>query len=373
MTIGPRVWKTGLAVTLALLVCEKLNLPSPIFAAIAAIVAMRPSVAQSIIDGGYRIIATIIGGIIGFLVLYYFGSGPFTIGFAVILAILICNGLKLQEAIVLTGITVSAVMVDVQGDPFTYAWQRLLVTLLGIVIGITVNLVFFPPRSEEALQKEIKKLNYMLKSFYIYVANGFLHSAGYESQEVEDKTEKIRLQFEEVRRKFFEFKKELGYLTSGEKIKIYEKIVSYYYLIFERIQGIYLTEWNRSNRNLDLKEVTPEYEEIIKICKQLLAATIGLQDSQTDYYFLDHDKDLYDFASSCSDESHKLIKRLRSKISQWHLADINRENNLSFLEISHIGYEMEQIYRYLNKSKDLFRKLAELEEKKSKNRVKIFF
>ncbi len=369
MNIGPRVWKTGLAVTVSLMICQQFDLPSPIFAVIAAIVAMRPSVAQSVIEGGYRIIATLIGGLIGFIIVYYFGSGPFAIGFAVILAILACIQFNLQQAIVLTGITVTAVMVDVQGDPYIYAKERLVVTLVGIVVGLVINLLLFPPKCEKLLQDEVFKANNMLKNFYIYVVNGFLNSSGYNFNETEEKIESLRLQFETVRRGLFELKKETGYLTSNQKVKMYEKIISKYHMIFERIQGIHQTELNRNKRNIDLSDVTCEYEEILKICEQLLTSTVSMQDSLANYYVDEKEKDLYHFASTCSFQSQNLIKKLRAKISQWHLNDINHQNTLSLLEISNIGYEMEQIFRYLNEIKFLFKELADLKEKNRANKI----
>ncbi|MEJ9315158.1 aromatic acid exporter family protein, partial [Priestia megaterium] len=47
MKLGARILKTGIAITLSLLLGEFLSLPSPIFAAIAAVFAIQPSIYRS--------------------------------------------------------------------------------------------------------------------------------------------------------------------------------------------------------------------------------------------------------------------------------------------------------------------------------------
>ena len=44
MKLGARVLKTGVAIVFALSLAELLNLPSPVFAGIAAIFAIQPSI-----------------------------------------------------------------------------------------------------------------------------------------------------------------------------------------------------------------------------------------------------------------------------------------------------------------------------------------
>lgn len=47
MKIGPRTLKTGIAVTLSLVVANLLKIDSPDYAVIAAIIVMQPSVSDS--------------------------------------------------------------------------------------------------------------------------------------------------------------------------------------------------------------------------------------------------------------------------------------------------------------------------------------
>ncbi len=366
MTIGPRVWKTGLAALIALIICQQLNLPSAYLAVIAAIVSMRSSVSQSLAHAGHRTAATVIGGTVGLVLMLAWESNPITVGVAIIISILICIKLNLQEAINLTGITVAVVMVGVEGDPAIYVGERLLVTVIGLCVGTTVNLIFYPPQREKLLREEIDQLNQMLKLFYIYITRRFFDSTDFYESEVEEKTEEIRLQFENVRRIFFEFKEEIGYLSSLEKIKNYEKIISTLYLLFERIQGVYQTADNRNKRILKQRGsrvASQLYQEIISISRQLVNVTVGMQGSLS--CAGSQNQELYQFTSSYAEQGEEILKELRHKISQWHLEEDNRNKSATLVEISTIYYEMERIFKYTTQLQDLLCSLYQMEEQKA--------
>lgn len=363
MNIGPRVWKTGLAVIITLVVCQEFNLPSPYLAVIATIVSIKTSVAQSLVHTGHRIVATITGGIIGFIFLILWEANPITVGLAVVLSILVCLQLKLQEAVTLTGISVVAVMFGGAGEPMYYVGMRLLTTMVGLASGTAVNLIFYPPRREKILQTELDQLNQMLKHFYVSVLNRFLESAECHHIETEDKTEKIRIKFEEVRRLFFDYKTEIGYLSSLDKIKIYEKIISTFYLIFERVLGIHQTMINQSRREVPLNHASPAYRNIVSILHQLFAVTLGIQSSLNCVNI--EERDIYNFSCISSSQGQELVNSLRHSISKWYLADENRTDNISLLEITNICYEIEQIFVYIEQLQKLYETLFELEEKRS--------
>ena len=61
MKLGARVLKTGVAIVFALFLAELLNLPSPVFAGIAAIFAIQPSIYRSYLT----ILEQIQGNLIG--------------------------------------------------------------------------------------------------------------------------------------------------------------------------------------------------------------------------------------------------------------------------------------------------------------------
>jgi hypothetical protein len=77
MKLGARILKTGTAIVLALFLAELLKLPSPVFAGIAAIFAVQPSIYRSYLT----IVEQIQGNIIGALcaILFYRHHYPFAV------------------------------------------------------------------------------------------------------------------------------------------------------------------------------------------------------------------------------------------------------------------------------------------------------
>ncbi len=360
MVIGPRIWKTGIAVALCIFLTKFFNLASPLLAVVAAIITIQPSITKSIVQGGNRVIATIIGGIIGFIIVSFFGAHPITVGLAVILAIAISIRLKLQDGIVITAITVAAVMVDVTGDAKYFALHRLLETLIGIGVGVGVNLVFSPPNTEKHLIQGLVDVNQNLKNIYVAVLNGFITNKGYDQEKVEKEIEEIRGKLEDIRRRMFEFKDEIGYrkVLKSQQVKKYETVVTSFNLIFERILGIYYTELNRSQRNIDIEGSSKEYLDILETLQKLLTTTVSMQENMI-CYLTSKNEDLCVYLDNCGQQSSRLVKDLRRQINQWHLKDENKNKSLSLMEISNIGYEMEQINQHLIRINETLQQLIE--------------
>jgi len=362
MVIGPRIWKTGIAVSLCIFLVYSLNLVSPILAIVAAILTIQPSITKSIAQGSNRAIATIIGGIIGFVVVSYFGAHPITVGLAAILAIAISTKFKLQDGIAIAAVTAAAVMVDVVGDPMIFALYRLLETFIGIGVGVAVNLVFSPPNTEKSFIGGLVDINQRLKNFYVTVLNGFILNNEYDQEKLEKEINEIRDKLEDIRGRTFELKEEVGYRSGlkSQQAKKYESVVVSLNLIFERTLGIYYTELNRSKRNLNLEEVTQEYQDILETLQKLLTTTVSMQENILSY-LTNRNVDMCLYLENCGQQSTELIKELRVQISDWHLVDKNKNNSISLMELSNIGYEMEQINYHLKGIVDTLKQLIEEE------------
>ena len=64
MKLGARILKTGIAIVLALLIAQLIGLPSPVFAGIAAIFAVQPTIYRSYLSIIEQIQGNTIGAII---------------------------------------------------------------------------------------------------------------------------------------------------------------------------------------------------------------------------------------------------------------------------------------------------------------------
>ena len=158
MKLGARVLKTGVAITFALLLAELLNLPSPVFAGIAAIFAIQPSIYRSYLTILEQIQGNLIGATVAVIFSLLFGHHLVAIGIAAIIVIGLMIKFNLEKSITLALVTVVAIM-EIQGDEFlAFALLRFGTVIVGVFAAFIVNLVFIPPRYEVKLFKNINAL-----------------------------------------------------------------------------------------------------------------------------------------------------------------------------------------------------------------------
>ena len=158
MKLGARVLKTGVAITFALLLAELLNLPSPVFAGIAAIFAIQPSIYRSYLTILEQIQGNLIGATVAVIFSLLFGHHLVAIGIAAIIVIGLMIKFNLEKSLTLALVTVVAIM-EIQGDDFlAFALLRFGTVMVGVFAAFIVNLVFIPPRYEVKLFKNINAL-----------------------------------------------------------------------------------------------------------------------------------------------------------------------------------------------------------------------
>lgn len=155
MKLGARILKTGIAIVLALYVAMWLDLPSPVFAGIAAVFAIQPTVYRSYLNFIEQLQANVIGAAVAILFGLIFGHDPFIVGLAVIVVIGINLKLKTESTISVAIVTVIAIMSSPVDDFLKFSIIRLGTILLGVVSASLVNLVFIPPKYESKLYQRI--------------------------------------------------------------------------------------------------------------------------------------------------------------------------------------------------------------------------
>lgn len=161
--IGGRIWKTGLAVALSLAVCRALRIPEPVFAGVAAVIVMQPTVLKTFRKGMERLQATVVGAAValGMLALVTVYPLPYVrsaaAGAAVIIVLWLCLALKWLDALVLAAATVVVVMIHSEEgrNIYIYAAERTLVTAIGIVVASAVNAFVFWPRIEDRFPRRL--------------------------------------------------------------------------------------------------------------------------------------------------------------------------------------------------------------------------
>lgn len=156
--IGLRNIKTALAVCICMLIFQLINRENPFFACIAAVFCMKDTVASSVSMGKNRIIGTIIGGILGIIVIYISDLVPFlykitpiVTGLGIVIVIYICTLIKRNGSVIISCIVFIGIMINYssQVDSYLYAINRSFDTFIGIIVAILINKYFNPPEEKQ--------------------------------------------------------------------------------------------------------------------------------------------------------------------------------------------------------------------------------
>ncbi len=148
MTLGPRVFKTGLSITIALYVCAYFELEPAIFAAVAAIFTVQPSIYKSWKQVLDQLQTNTLGAVIALAASSLFGNEPVAIGIVAILVILICLRMKMESTIGLTLVTVLVIMSAPGDEDIWFTVNRFILILIGMGSAFIVNITILRPKHQ---------------------------------------------------------------------------------------------------------------------------------------------------------------------------------------------------------------------------------
>lgn len=158
VTLGPRVLKTGLSVTLALYICSFFQLENFVFAGVAAIFTMQPSIYQTWKQMSDQVKTNILGAALALFCLHFLGNGPIIFGLVIVLVILISLKLKIEGTIPLTSVTVLAIMSVPMDEDIVFTIQRFIIILIGVFSAFLINLLVFPPKYKKNFYEKAKSV-----------------------------------------------------------------------------------------------------------------------------------------------------------------------------------------------------------------------
>jgi len=129
--------------------------PLPVFAAIAALLVVQPSVNQSFAKALERSVGVIAGVVIAVLLSLLLGPQSWVVLLAIVVAMLVAWALRASPG---TGnqVAISAMLVLALGSSSPqYAVDRIVETLIGVAIGIIVNALVVPPVLTAPARREL--------------------------------------------------------------------------------------------------------------------------------------------------------------------------------------------------------------------------
>jgi uncharacterized membrane protein YgaE (UPF0421/DUF939 family) len=141
-----QVLKTSVAAIIAWLICTvTLGQPLPIFAAIAALLVVQPSVNQSLAKGIERSVGVIFGVVLAYAAGILFGHSSWIVLGIIVVSLLVAWALRLSPGSA-NQIPISAMLVIAIGTNTPgYAVNRVIETVIGAIVGLAVNAIIVPP------------------------------------------------------------------------------------------------------------------------------------------------------------------------------------------------------------------------------------
>ncbi|WP_438446020.1 aromatic acid exporter family protein [Gorillibacterium sp. sgz5001074] len=156
MTLGARVLKTGLSITLSLYVCYWLGFTPGVFAAVAAVFTVQPTVYRTWRQVLDQVQTNTLGAAVALAANTLFGDSPISIGLVAVFVIMASLRLKMENTISLTLVTVLAIM-EAPGDDWAFALNRFLIILIGMGSAFLVNLLILPPKHGRTFAEGVRR------------------------------------------------------------------------------------------------------------------------------------------------------------------------------------------------------------------------
>ncbi len=160
--IGLRTVKTGIAVALALSISWYVFDIYSGMGAVAAIVAMQPTIHRSFKIVFNRIFGTVLGLMCGLAIVATLGANPLTIGLAVVVSLVLNSMIGRTDMSTFAAFAIVLMFESPTADYVHYALSRSLLTVVGVLSAVLVNYIVFPPHYEDRLLLLVKKTTQQL-------------------------------------------------------------------------------------------------------------------------------------------------------------------------------------------------------------------
>lgn len=229
MKLGARILKTGVTLILAIYISELLGLEPVIYSAIAATLAIQPSVYRSWQYGIEQVQANLVGATVAIIFAFLLGTHPIYLAIAVMLVIGINIKLKFERTIPLSIVTVLSIMEggSAQDSQFLlFAFERFLLIFIGIISAVIVNALIYPPKYDKQLSSKTKDIGEQITSILRIILDNDKNERFIRTS-IDNLNKELEnlwniLKFEEESRS--NFKKKLPF-SSSRKLVIYKSML----------------------------------------------------------------------------------------------------------------------------------------------------
>jgi uncharacterized membrane protein YgaE (UPF0421/DUF939 family) len=146
--------RASVSAAVAVAIAQCLGLNYPMYAMISAVIVSDPNAAQTRELASRRLTGTVIGAALGAAAAPWLPPGPLSILVMVCTTMLLCHPLRLNGAARISAYICGIILLEYRAEPWLYALDRLIETLIGIAVAYGVSLVPKLLRLEDASHEE---------------------------------------------------------------------------------------------------------------------------------------------------------------------------------------------------------------------------
>jgi uncharacterized membrane protein YgaE (UPF0421/DUF939 family) len=276
MKLGARIFKTGIAITLALWIAELIGIPNPLLAGIVAIFAIQPTIYRSFLTIIDQLQGNVIGAVLATTFGLLFGPNPLVIGFTALIVITLNLKLKIDHTIPITLVTVIAIL-ESPGDNFLYyAFLRTSTVALGVLCAFVVNFLFFPPKYETKLvRRTVESTEEIIKWIRHLTNHSTMHSV------LKEDIERLKEKMVDLEQLFLRYKEERSYskrsaFIKSRKLVLFRHSISTSNRALDLLQKVHRLENDIDDLPEDLKRTfIKEIDDLLLIHERILLSLTG--------------------------------------------------------------------------------------------------
>ncbi|MHB1167654.1 MAG: FUSC family protein, partial [Carboxydocellales bacterium] len=159
MKIGARIIKSGVAVATAIYLCQLLKVEPSTFSAISALLNVQPSVHLSLKKSLEQVLVHIIGVGLAFVLGYFLGANPLSIGLGTIILIWLLLNLNLSNGITMGVVALVFILASAPKEFIPHALSRSAGIFIGLGVGMAINPLLAPPRHKHKFQLKLREFS----------------------------------------------------------------------------------------------------------------------------------------------------------------------------------------------------------------------
>lgn len=273
MKFGARIFKTGIAIILAVFLASLLPGSSMMstLAGIAAMVAIQPSVYRSFKTVVEQFQGNIVGAVTAVVIFSIFGNNVVFIGLTAVIIIAILFKFNLQHVSNLAVVTALIILGHHEGDFYISALYRFALVMIGVVSAFVVNFAFLPPKFETKMYYNSLNISTDIFKWFRLVLNGTT-----EFHYVKQDLELIRTRIVKLEQFYLYYKEERAYtkkqaFSQMRKKILFKEVIASTRRAYEVLRKMNRYENDIHNLNDHFKvQMKFELDELITLHEQVL-------------------------------------------------------------------------------------------------------